>query len=146
MSTQATPPDAAGQPSAGQDKVVDLTRSSGQANIVDLTRGGGTIAPAQISGRDIGAHSGEWAKIATPFTWFVFCLIAAVMLVPFLLLVFVWWRVKTLSATDSTLLTTTFDWAKTILAPVVGFGGSVIGYYFGTRGGDGDSSSGNGGT
>jgi hypothetical protein len=131
MSTQATPPDAAGQP------------STGQTNVVDLTHGGGTIAPTQISGRNIGAHSGEWAKIATPFTWFVFSLIAAVMLVPFLLLIFVWWRVKILSATDSTLLTTTFDWAKTILAPVVGFGGSVIGYYFGTRGDD-SSSSGNG--
>ncbi len=26
------------------------------------------------------------------------------------------------------------DWAKTVLPPVVGFGGAVVGFYFGTRG------------
>jgi hypothetical protein len=26
------------------------------------------------------------------------------------------------------------DWAKTILPPLVGFGGAIVGYYFGTRG------------
>ncbi len=26
------------------------------------------------------------------------------------------------------------DWAKTVLPPVVGFGGALVGYYFGTRG------------
>jgi len=27
-----------------------------------------------------------------------------------------------------------FDWAKTILPPAIGFGGAVVGYYFGTSG------------
>ena len=26
------------------------------------------------------------------------------------------------------------DWSKTVLPPVVGFGGALVGYYFGTRG------------
>ena len=33
------------------------------------------------------------------------------------------------------------DWGKTVLPPVVGFGGALVGYYFGTRGNQQDPSS-----
>jgi hypothetical protein len=50
-------------------------------------------------------------------------LLAAVLLLPFLF-VFVG---------DAAVRIAAFDWAKTILAPVVGFASAAIGYYYGTR-------------
>ena len=68
--------------------------------------------------------SPDWAKIAWPVTRAFLALIAAVMLVPFIFVGFF--------QGDKGKLETVMDWAKTILPPVTGFGGAVIGYYFGT--------------
>ena len=88
-----------------------------------------------IEGRAIPHHSGEWARIVGPFTWFVLSLIALVMLLPFSMLWLISWRRVPLM----------LDWAKTILPSATGFGGAIIGYYFGTRGdGKGDEGSGRG--
>ena len=51
-------------------------------------------------------------------------LIAAVMLLPFLIIVLA----------EKEKAGNAIDWAKTVLPPVVGFGGALVGYYFGTRG------------
>jgi|GEM_PF-2696561 len=92
---------------------------------LDLTKpkpGGGTVSQHELPPR-----TSEWAKIARPFTFFILWLITAVMLLPFLWFFF--------QHDDSDML----DWAKTILAPVIGFGGAVVGYYFGTSGASGGS-------
>lgn len=70
-------------------------------------------------------YSPEWAKIILPIAMILLGLIATVMLLPFLIIVMVEKELQV----DRTL-----DWAKTVLPPVVGFGGALIGYYFGTRG------------
>ena len=46
------------------------------------------------------------------------------MLLPFLIITIV----------DKDTAASVIDWAKTVLPPVVGFGGALVGYYFGTRG------------
>jgi hypothetical protein len=69
----------------------------------------------------------EWANIAKPFTWFILGLIAAVMLLPFAF---------------NPMTKEMMDWAKTILPPAIGFGGAIIGYYFGTSASGGSSGSG----
>lgn len=68
-------------------------------------------------------YSPEWAKIIWPITRTMLALIAAVMLVPFLIVVLA----------EPTRAASAIDWAKTVLPPVVGFGGAIVGYYFGTR-------------
>jgi len=94
---------------------------------IDLTTG----TPGEgVDDKDVPHHSPRWAGIVKPFTWFVLGLIAVVMLLPFWML----W----LLAEESKRLTPMLDWAKTILPSVTGFGGAIIGYYFGTRGGKGD--------
>ena len=74
--------------------------------------------------REIPPYSAEWAKIVKPVALSLLGLIAAVMLLPFLIVVCVQ------EETGEQVL----DWAKTVLPPVVGFGGALVGYYFGTRG------------
>lgn len=89
---------------------------------LDLTK-----TPAKKSERvDVTAlppYSARWAEVVRPLTRFIFTLLAAVLLVPFLF-VFVG---------EAAIRTAAFDWAKTILAPVVGFASAAIGYYYGTR-------------
>lgn len=108
---------------------------------LDITKpqpGGGTVAPPPDiditkpqpgagTVQEIAPRTSEWATIAKPFTYFLLCLIAAVMLLPFAWFLF--------QHDDTDML----DWAKTILAPVIGFGGAVVGYYFGTGGSSGGS-------
>lgn len=85
---------------------------------------------AGVTGKEIPPYTSTWADIAKPFTWFLLSLIAAVMLLPFAFA----FRAD-VKAGDL------LDWAKTILPPVTGFGGAVVGYYFGTRGTTGGGSS-----
>jgi hypothetical protein len=89
---------------------------------IDLATPGSS---GKVTGQEVPLHTIDWANIANPFAWFILGLIAAVMLVPFIFFVLPYPR--------GTYMTQALDWAKTVLAPVVGFGGAVIGYYFGTR-------------
>lgn len=74
--------------------------------------------------KEAAAHSPEWAKIIWPITRILLSLIAVVMLLPFFVVMFA----------EKDKADIALDWAKTVLPPVVGFGGAVVGYYFGTRG------------
>jgi hypothetical protein len=75
--------------------------------------------------RPIDHHSELWAKIASPFAWFIFSLSAAVILLPHVLIL--------RGGMDPEQTREILDWSKTVLAPSVGFASAVIGYYFGTR-------------
>jgi ABC-type glycerol-3-phosphate transport system permease component len=75
-----------------------------------------------------------WAGIARPFAYFILFLVAAVISVPFLAL-FVQALRSQQDAARETINGQIVDWAKTVLAPVIGFGSAVIGYYFGARNG-----------
>ncbi len=77
----------------------------------------------------IEPHSQQWAEIVSPITRGLLALIAAVMILPFLIIV--------LLLPGPEAIANVIDWAKTILPPAVGFGGSLVGYYFGTRSGKG---------
>ena len=74
--------------------------------------------------RELSPYSPQWAKIVRPVGILLLCLIAAVMLLPFFLVLWV------NDGKEDKIL----DWGKTVLPPVVGFGGALVGYYFGTRG------------
>ena len=91
-----------------EEEPLDLTKSA--ADRVDL--------------REAPPYSPEWAKIIRPITRSLLALIAAVMLLPFLIIVMA----------EKEKAGNAIDWAKTVLPPVVGFGGALVGYYFGTRG------------
>jgi hypothetical protein len=78
----------------------------------------------KLQGEETSLHSEKWADIARPFTYFILSLLAIVVILPFLLPFWI----------DPKQVTVAFDWAKTVLAPITGFGGAVIGYYYGTRG------------
>lgn len=86
---------------------------------IDLTKpdDGGKVAVT------VSPYSAAWAGIVRPVTKFLFSLLAAVLLIPFLF-VFV---------EDRTIQLAALDWAKTILAPTVGFASAAVGYYYGTR-------------
>lgn len=71
----------------------------------------------------LSPYSERWAEVVKPLTQVLFLLLAAVLLIPFLF-VFV---------DDRSVQAAALDWAKTILAPVVGFASAAIGYYYGTR-------------
>lgn len=75
-------------------------------------------------------YSGAWADIVAPVARNLVQLLAAVILLPFLL-------IALFGAFDRSTdpVTHVLDWGKTILPPLVGFGGAIVGYYFGTRGG-----------
>jgi len=89
---------------------------------IDLaTSGSGAVLKSQ----EVPPYTTEWAKTAGPFAVFVLCLIAAVIIVPFIFFLLPYPR--------GVYMTQALDWAKTVLAPVVGFGGAVVGYYFGAR-------------
>ena len=70
--------------------------------------------------QEVPKTSTAWARIVKPFAFIVFGLLALVLMLPF---------IRLLREPDHKDL---LDWAKTILAPVVGFGSAVIGFYFGT--------------
>lgn len=73
-------------------------------------------------------HSKLWANIAKPFAWFIFVLVALVIITPFIIII-----ISTIvSKTDH--MENVMRWSTTVLAPIVGFGSAVIGYYFGTSG------------
>ena len=88
---------------------------------LDLTK---SAAAARVDLREAPPYSPEWAKIIRPITTSLLALIAAVMLLPFLIIVLA----------EKEKAGNAIDWAKTVLPPVVGFGGALVGYYFGTRG------------
>jgi hypothetical protein len=77
----------------------------------------------QIRVREVSQYSETWAEVVRPLTIALFTILAAVLLIPFLF-VFV---------ADPHVRTAAMDWAKTILAPTVGFASAAIGYYYGTR-------------
>lgn len=74
--------------------------------------------------KEAAAYSPEWARIIWPITRILLSLIAVVMLLPFFVVMFA----------ENDKAEIALDWAKTVLPPVVGFGGALVGYYFGTRG------------
>jgi hypothetical protein len=88
---------------------LDLTKKPAKDERVDVT----ALPP----------YSAMWAEVVRPLTRGIFTLLAAVLMVPFLF-VFV---------SEGAIRNAAFDWAKTILAPVVGFASAAIGYYYGTR-------------
>jgi hypothetical protein len=69
----------------------------------------------------LDGNSALWAAIAGPFAYIIFGIITLVLVLPF----FRFLR----QGNEKDLL----DWSKTILAPVIGFGSAVVGYFFGTR-------------
>ena len=73
-----------------------------------------------------------WATVARPFAYFVLLLVAAVISMPFIALFVHSLRTQQDAARDA-VNAQIVDWAKTVLAPVIGFGSAVIGYYFGAR-------------
>ena len=77
----------------------------------------------RVSAKEISPYSETWANVVEPFTRAIFTLLAAVFLIPFLF-VFV---------DEAGARNTALDWAKTILAPIVGFASAAVGYYYGTR-------------
>jgi hypothetical protein len=83
-----------------------------------------------LSLAEVDHYSETWAGIAKPFAWFVFMLIAVVVVLPFGIVFVDGFRCGDRS---SDLVERLLDWAKTVLAPIVGFGSAVVGYYFGTR-------------
>ena len=77
----------------------------------------------RVHAEEISPYSETWANVVKPFTRAIFTLLAAVFLIPFLF-VFV---------DEAGIRNTALDWAKTILAPIVGFASAAVGYYYGTR-------------
>ena len=69
-------------------------------------------------------HSREWARHVQPIALSLLGMIALVILLPFLIIL----------TSDQEKARNALDWSKTVLPPVVGFGGALVGYYFGTRG------------
>ena len=98
-------------------------------------------------------YSIAWAKIVWPITRAILLLVSAVMLLPFVFLVWLDPQVKIevpagtppdqVAAAVRTVAEAQIaqqrenmlDWAKTVLPSVVGFASAMIGYYFGTRSG-----------
>src|SRR5690349_2282015 len=127
-----SPPEKAGlprPPHEGQTKTGQGTAQAGQkqpsrpprSNSLDLT-----TKPAKSERIEVSAippYSARWAEVVRPLTRGIFTLLAAVLLIPFLF-AFV---------ADAAVRTAAYDWAKTILAPVVGFASAAVGYYYGTR-------------
>lgn len=75
-------------------------------------------------------HSREWARHVRPIALSLLGLIGLVILLPFLIIL----------KSDQEKALNALDWSKTVLPPVVGFGGALVGYYFGTRSAQQDAS------
>ena len=82
--------------------------------------------------------NGTPPKIIRLFGVIIFTLVGLVILLPFAIVLIQVWHCDG-SCGDKT--DKILDWAKTVLAPVVGFGSAVVGYYFGTRSGSNPTSS-----
>jgi hypothetical protein len=78
----------------------------------------------QVKFSPVDQYSERWAAIVRPLTLGIFLLLAAVVVGPFLLL---------FAGLGSPALDKGLDWAKTVLAPIVGFASAAVGYYYGTR-------------
>jgi len=78
--------------------------------------------------QEVHDRSELWANITKPFAWFVFTLISLVIMTPFIVIIIT----SIVSKTDH--METLMRWSTTVLAPIVGFGSAVIGYYFGANG------------
>jgi hypothetical protein len=78
---------------------------------------------------EIDQHSPAWAEIVRPIANHLLALLSAIMLIPFVVIALLAGVGRLTDPIDPML-----DWAKTILPPLVGFGGAIVGYYFGTRG------------
>lgn len=65
--------------------------------------------------------SEAWAKIVEPFAYIVLGTVILVISIP---------AIATLFVEDIEKIKLITDWSKTALAPVTGFVGAVIGYYF----------------
>ncbi len=78
--------------------------------------------------QEVHDHSELWATIAKPFAWFIFILVAFVIIVPFIIIA------VDLIITKNDQLENIMRWSSMVLAPIIGFGSGVIGYYFGTNG------------
>ena len=112
-------------PSGAQEEIPTLRQVS-VARQLDLTPSGAQAA--QVGSIALTRYSAEWARIVKPIGLLFWGLIAAVMLLPFLL-VFCIDGIDDKEKAEKVL-----EWAKTVLPPAVGFGGALIGYYFGTHG------------
>ena len=112
------PPEAAPPPAEPPPE----TEPQGELPPLDLSSPG---AGGTAKGKEVPLHSGEWANVVKPFSLFVLSLIASVIVIPFVFFLLPYPR--------GTYMTQALDWAKTVLAPVIGFGGAVVGYYFGAR-------------
>lgn len=88
----------------------------------------------RVNVKAVPPYSALWAEVVRPLTRIIFALLALVLLVPFAF-VFV---------ADAGTRTVAFDWAKTILAPIVGFASAAVGYYYGTRSADSNEPDSNG--
>ena len=71
---------------------------------------------------ELKPNTPEWAEIVKPVTKAILQILAAVILLPFFF-----------SLLPEAKMQLAIDWAKTALAPMVGFAGAVVGYYFGSR-------------
>lgn len=72
---------------------------------------------------EVSPYSRQWAKTVKPIAQVFLAIIAAVILLPFFII----------SCGDTCRADDVLDWAKSVLPPVVGFGGALVGYYFGSR-------------
>ena len=79
--------------------------------------------------KEISPFSGAWAEIIKPYTIFIFRIISGVIFIPLLLLGYC--AIRNCGQPDA--FKDMIDWAKTVLSPVIGFGASAVGFYFGTR-------------
>lgn len=98
-----------------------------ETKTLDLTKAPGNESAARFDAPD--HHSPAWAEIVKPVTRGLLVLLTTVMLVPFLLIAVFGGLGKVEDPIAHVL-----DWGKTILPPLVGFGGALVGYYYGTRG------------
>ncbi|HYU35794.1 MAG TPA: hypothetical protein VEW48_26855 [Thermoanaerobaculia bacterium] len=131
--------------------LIDLTKKQkGEASTL-LSR-----APKLPTVDRTDPYSLDWAKVVKPVTWALLALLAAVMLLPFVLISTASPEVKvvppagtppsefaklTAAAVEAASVARTkdmLDWAKTVLPSVVGFASAMVGYYFGTRASQGE--------
>ncbi len=130
---------------------------------VSLTRSGTDTEAGRATLDRADPYSLEWAKVVKPITWWLLALLAAVMLLPFVLISIFSpvvrvvppagtqpaqieaARRQTAAAVEAASVARTkdmLDWAKTVLPSVVGFASAMVGYYFGTRASQGEPTKG----
>jgi hypothetical protein len=100
--------------------------------------GAESVEGGQTSLEPVSSRSLAWAGVVKPFTWFLLVTLAVAMALPFVLI-----ACLPLVGEESR-IGKTIEWAHTILPPLVGFAGAIVGYYFGTRSGKGETEGGGG--